>query len=391
MRLQKPFYEKKIGQIREQLAARDLAGLFVHHHLNIFYTIGFFHSVTERPVCLFIPQTGQPVVFLPKLEEDYVHEAGLLPEVEVYFEYPGTTHPVDFMMERLAARGYATSRLGFEGSMSVSMRQRIGRGLPQATWVEAGDIIGTLRLTKEPEEIVLHRKASEYADRMLEAGVAFIQERARAGEFPTEIEIAQYVTDFAINRQQKELDEVVVVSMLAGGLVYAGERSAFPHGLPSQNRPKPGDTLILSLGGAVGSYFAESERTFFIGEPSAEQRRYYDVCREAQEVGTMALRPGTRCCDANRVCLDVIRGHGLGQYIKHRQGHGIGITFHEAPWVEDGDTTVIQPGMVLSSEPGIYIPGHAGYRISDTVLVGPDGPERLTQFPRDLESVIIHI
>jgi len=391
MRLKEPFYRRKLSQIQEELEHRNLDGLFVHHHLNIFYAIGFFHTTTERPICLFIPRSGGPLIFVPKLEEDYVREAGLVPEVEVYFEYPGVVHPIDFMMERLAARGYGRSRIGFEGSMSVNTRERIGRALPEATWVEAGDIIASLRLVKEPEEIALHRKASEYSDRMVEAGVAFVRERGRAGRFPSENEIAQYVTDWAINRMEEELEEVVVVSMLAGGLVYAGPRSAYPHGLPSQRRVQPGDNLILSLGCAVGAYFAECERTFFIGEPTAEQRRYYEVCREAQEAGTLALQPGTRCCDANRTCLGLIRERGMGEFIKHRQGHGIGITFHEPPWIEDGDTTVLRPGMVVSCEPGIYVPGHGGYRISDTVLVGEQGPERLTRFPRDLESVVIDI
>lgn len=391
MRLQESFYKKKLSQIQSELANRDLEGLFVRDHLNVYYSIGFFFTPTERPICLFIPREGRPIVFLPKLEEDYVEEAGLVPEVEVYFEYPGTVYPIDFMMERLAARGFDRGRLGFEGSLSYGTRERIGRALPDVQWVEAGDILGTLRLTKEPEEIELHRKAAEYADRMVQAGVELIQERGRTGPLPSEIEISQYVIDYAINRMQEELDEVVVVSMLAGGLVYAGPRSAFPHGLPSRRRPERGETLILSLGCAVGGYFAESERTFFLGDPSEEQRRYYEVARESQEVGTQALRPGTLCSEANRICLDVIRNHGMGQYIKHRQGHGIGITFHEPPWVEDGDNTVIQPGMILSSEPGIYVLGHAGYRISDTVLVTEEGPERLTRFPRDIDSVIIDV
>lgn len=391
MRLKEPFYRKKVAQIQASLEQKGLDGLFVHHHLNIYYTIGFFHFPTERPVCLFIPKAGTPLVFVPKLEEDYVGESGLVPEVEVYFEYPGIPNPIDFMMERLAKRGYGQGRLGFEGSMSVGMRERLGRGLPEVTWVEAGEIIAGLRLVKEPEEIALHRKAAEYADRMLAAGVAFVQERGRKGDFPTEVEISQYVTDFGVNRMQEELDEVIVVSMLAGGLVYAGPRSAFPHGLPSRRKVQLGDTLILSLGGAVGGYFAESERTFFVGEPTAEQRRYYEVCAAAQEVGTQALKAGSLCSEPNEVCLNVIRQAGLGEYIKHRQGHGIGITYHEPPWIEAGDQTVLQPGMVVSSEPGIYVPGHAGYRVSDTVLITADGPERLTKFPRDLNSIIIPI
>ncbi|MGH3587856.1 MAG: M24 family metallopeptidase, partial [Pseudonocardia sp.] len=117
--------------------------------------------------------------------------------------------------------------------------------------------------------------------------------------------------------------------------------------------------------------------------------RDLEVAERAQQVGTEALRAGARCRDVNRACLDVIRDAGLGEYIRHRQGHGIGLDFHEPPWLEDGDPTELEDGMVVSSEPGVYVPGHAGYRISDTVLVTPDGPERLTTHPRGIDDVVI--
>jgi Xaa-Pro dipeptidase len=103
------------------------------------------------------------------------------------------------------------------------------------------------------------------------------------------------------------------------------------------------------------------------------------------------LVPGVRCCDANRECLDSIRVAGLGECIKHRQGHGMGIQNHEPPWLEDGDTTVLVPGMVVSCEPGVYYPGQGGYTISDTILITPSGPERLTKYPRDLDSLTLQI
>lgn len=85
----------------------------------------------------------------------------------------------------------------------------------------------------------------------------------------------------------------------------------------------------------------------------------------------------------------MIRDAGMGQFLRHRQGHGIGIWLHEPPWIEDGDATPLAPGMIVSSEPGLYIPGHGGYRISDTVLITPDGPERLTNHPRALDECVI--
>ena len=183
----------------------------------------------------------------------------------------------------------------------------------------------------------------------------------------------------------------VVVSPLAGALVYAGENSAYPHGLPSGYRLRPGDTFILSLGCAVGGRFVEGERTFVLGDPSAEQRRYYEAVRLAQQLGGEAIRPGRECREANRICLDVIRDAGFGEYLRHRQGHGIGLGMHEPPWLESGDGTLLEEGMVVSNEPGIYILGHAGYRISDSMLVTASGSEALTRFGRGLETCVIPI
>jgi Xaa-Pro dipeptidase len=387
MRLHEPFYRRKVAAVQAELERRKLAGLIVLNTHQIYYLVGFFHTPTERPVGLFVPARGNPVLFVPKLEENYVHEGAWAPEVEVYFEYPGVVHPIDFMAQGLAKRGLSAAALGFEGGLAVATRERLGRALPNASWTDAGDVIMNLRLIKDPEEIELHRKASAYSDWMLEEGVRMV----RSGARPSEIDLERGMAGAVIRRMQDELDTVIVVSMLAGALVCSGPRSAFPHGLPSKRRIAPGENLILSVGCAVGGYFAESERTFILGEPSAEQRHRFETARRAQEVGTAALLPGARCCDANKKCLDTIRDAGLAEYIKHRQGHGIGIQNHEPPWVEDGDTTVLVPGMVVSCEPGVYCPGQGGYRISDTVLITPAGPECLTHYPRDLESLTIPI
>ena len=272
------------------------------------------------------------------------------------------------------------------GALTLGARAALEDALPHSTFVRTG-ILGDLRLRKEPEEIALHRQAAEVCDEMLGAGRALIERALHAGRpLPTEGDLAREVIGFGTDRMYERYSHVIYTTKLAGGLVYAGPNAARPHGLPSRRRLEVGDTLILSLGAAVGSRFVESERTFVIGEPSPLQRAYFDVARRAQEVGTKAMTVGRRCASVNAECLDVIRDAGYGDFIRHRQGHGIGIAQHEAPWVEDGDDTVLAAGMILSSEPGIYVPGHAGYRISDSVLVTDDGPERLTRYPRALEE-----
>jgi Xaa-Pro dipeptidase len=389
MRLPDAFYRRVQDRVRTRLADEGLDGLIVSVPGDVAYLIGFFYAVTERPVYVWFGADGDSFALVPELDADYAAAQGVHAEIRTYFEYPGVRTPEQHFAEQLAVGGVAPSTIGVSGALSLAGADKLRAALPNAA-LRPTSILGEMRLRKEPEEIALHREAAVVCDDMLRAGRELVESALADGRMmPTEGDLARHVIGYGTDRMYADYAHVIYTTKLAGGLVYAGPNSARPHGLPSRRRLEVGDTLILSLGAAVASRFVESERTFVIGEPTAEQRRYFEATRLAQEVGTAAMRVGRSCAEVNAECLDVIRDAGLGAYIRHRQGHGIGIAQHEAPWVEDGDATVLAPGMVLSSEPGIYVPGHAGYRISDTVLVTDGGPERLTAYPRSIEENVI--
>jgi Xaa-Pro aminopeptidase len=275
--------------------------------------------------------------------------------------------------------------------MSVSRLAEVTKALPDAALAET-DVVTRARLRKRPEEIALHAEAARITDLMLVAGRTLVEEAlAAGGELPSEAELARHVGSVGTGVMYAEHADVVVVSFLAGGLVYAGRNSAHPHAPPSGYRLRPGETFMLSLGCAVGGRFVEGERTFILGEPTPEQRRYYEAVRAAQQAGADALAPGLRCSEANQRCLDVIRDAGFGDYLRHRQGHGIGLGMHEPPWLEDGDDTVLEVGMIVSNEPGIYVPEHGGYRISDSMLIAEDGARPFTSYPRSLDDVVVPV
>jgi len=380
------FYTRVQARVRDHLLAEGLDGLIVTVPGDVAYLIGFFYAVTERPVYLWLGADGSQFVLLPELDAEYALAQGVHAEIRTYFEYPGTTSPEARFALELAQIGTAHKRIGVSGALSIGALASLEGALADATFERTG-IVGALRVRKEPEEIVFHRQAAEVCDAMLGAGRQLIEEAFHTGRpLPTEGDLARHVISFGTDQMYARYSHVIYTTKLAGGLVYAGPNAARPHGLPSQRRLEVGDTLILSLGAAVASRFVESERTFVIGEPTTQQRALFAVAQRAQEVGTNAMTVGRSCASVNAECLDVIRDAGYGQFIRHRQGHGIGIAQHEAPWVEDGDDTVLAAGMILSSEPGIYVPGHAGYRISDSVLVTETGPERLTHYPRSLKE-----
>ena len=384
-RLPAEFYAGIGSDLRVGMSDSGLDAVLLDDPLDVGYVTGFVHFPCERPVAVWVT-TDRTVLLVPELEREHAQVQHVAAEILTYPEFPGVVPPFAVL-----ARGVpAIRRAAYTPSMSVSRVRAVRDAFDSTTQWDETDLVVNLRLRKRPEEIVLHREAARIADDMIRAGRELVTDALSGrGAMPTEAELAGHVTRHGRAVMDADHDEVVVVPMLTGGLVYAGANSAHPHGLPGSYRPQPGDTFMLSLGCAVGGRFVESERTFVIGPPTEQQRRYYEGVREAQDVGTEALKPGVTCAEANQECLGVLRDAGFDAYIRHRQGHGIGLGFHEPPWVEDGDSTGLEPGMVVSSEPGLYIPGHAGYRISDTVLVGEAGPERLTSYPRALDDVIV--
>lgn len=384
-RLAPEFFDRMQARVQTRMSVEGFDAFVTDHPEDIAYLTGFFHHPSERPVAIWLDATGRVLMLLPELEREYAESQSARAEVVAYFEYPGVVAP----FAKLADAVSPARRVGFASTMTF---QRLGALRAAMTTPEfvGSDLITRARYVKFPEEVALHSEAARITDRMLEAGVQLVTDAVASGAaLPTEAELESHVTATGTGLMYAEHRNVVVASLLAGGLVYSGANSAFPHGLPSVNRLKAGDTFMLSLGCAVGGRFIEGERTFVLGEPTPEQRRYHDTIRAAQQVGRDTIRAGLECREANRLCLDVIREAGLANYIRHRQGHGIGLGMHEAPWLEDGDASVLEAGMLVSNEPGIYVPGHAGYRISDSMLVTENGADALTTFARSLDDCII--
>ena len=386
------FFDRVQARVREQLVESGFDAILTDDPEDVAYLTGFFHHPCERPVAVWLAADGRAVLMTPELERENAERQHARAELVSYPEFPGIEAPFASLARAVdRVGGGGGLRLGFTTSMTHERLTAARRQLPRAKYLPT-TIVTRARYVKFDEEIALHREAARVTDVMLDAGVALIREAIDASNvLPSESELASRVTGAGVSMMYEEHDNVVVVSPLAGGLVYAGANSAFPHGLPSGYRLSPGDTFMLSLGCAVGGRFVEGERTFVLGTPSDDQRRFHDTIQRAQSVGGSAIRPGAECREANAACLAVIEDAGLGEYLRHRQGHGIGLGMHEPPWLEAGDDTVLETGMVVSNEPGIYIPGHAGYRISDSMLVAESGSEPLTVFPRGLDACTIQL
>ena len=195
-----------------------------------------------------------------------------------------------------------------------------------------------------------------------------------------------------VDQMVEDLGEIIdVPGGPAGALVPSGIRTALPHALPSARKLQANEPMMLSCGANVWGYRVECERTFFVGEPDKKWIAAFNVMKNAQQMGIDLMVPGAVCEDVDEKVADYIRSEGYGEYIRHRTGHGKGLEEHETPYIASGDKTIIQPGMIFSSEPGIYIEGFSGFRHSDIVWVSEDGPQVLTKFPKNIENMIVEI
>lgn len=386
-RLQPDWYRRKIAQVQQELKKRKLNALLLLNATNIIYTTGYFHLTTERPVAALIPESGDPVFFIPELEIDQIKD-WWVKDYEAYFDYPGPVNRIRWIFERLAKRGLGSGRIGVEEPRPSTMHQ-MKLGAPNAKLVESGDIVDTMRWTKDEDEIKIMRRAMYFADFKVQAGRDFVRQNGAVSED----EILKVTADAVAEKLSKELTDVVGVGIEPpfGGLVPFGKRSALPHANASKDRLKKGDALILSFGAQVGGYNVECERSFSVGPPSDHAKRLFEAMLAAHDTGAENMKEGAVAEEVDKKSLDQVRKAGFERFLKHRTGHGIGLDGHEAPWIAEGDKTILREGMTFSCEPGVYDPDWGGFRHSDTVVVRKDRGEILNKYPTRLEDMIIEI
>ncbi|HXY51540.1 MAG TPA: Xaa-Pro peptidase family protein [Terriglobales bacterium] len=386
-RLPVDWYRRKIAQVQQEMAKRELDALLLLSPVNVIYTTGYFHLPTERPLAALISKSGDPALFVPALESDQV-KLWWVKDYEAYFDYPGPVNRVRWIFERIASRGFAKARIGVE-EPTPSRLQQIKLGAPDAEIIAANELVEAMRYVKDEDEINIMRRGMFFNDFSIQAGRDFVQAHGAVSEN----EILKAADDALADRMARELKDVVGVSIDPpfGGLVPFGKRSAFPHAVPSKDRLKAGDALILSYTCQVGGYAVECERSFIVGKPTDYAKRLYDAMLAAHDVGVENLKEGAIAEEVDRKALEQVRKAGFEKFLRHRTGHGIGLEGHEPPWIADGDKTVLKQGMTFSCEPGVYDPDWGGVRHSDTVVVRKDKGEVLNKYPTRLEDMIIEI
>ncbi len=261
-------------------------------------------------------------------------------------------------------------KLGYESEYVVcsaysEMKEKIAGCL-----VPLKETVLKQRMVKDVGEIDILRRGAEKLDRAFE----FIQSLVRPGM--TEKEVALELEIYLLKQGAEETSFRFIVA--------SGSRAALPHGTATEKVINAGEMVTLDFGGVFEGYATDMTRTFGLQKLDPRQREIYDIVYKAQQKASLALKPGIKASEVDAVARDLISEAGYGSYFGHGLGHGVGLETHEQPLLNHRSKTILEPGMVVTIEPGIYLPGWGGVRIEDMLLVTDQGAETLTKSPRDL-------
>lgn len=411
-------FESRTSRLLDYVKAEKLDGVVLFDNFYILYYTGFAFIPTERPIAFIMNMRGEKAMFVPRLEVEHAKSETGFERVDYYVEYPNGPHPMQVFKSVLTDM-HVRSRVGGDTDgypWILGYRGPSVTELTRGKFIRVTGFIEDMMMIKSESEINLIRESVKWAN----LAHRLLQRYTKVGA--TETEVSMRASQEATLTMLETLGPLYRAQSLfsdgasAGYRGQIGRNAAIPHALANNITFQPGDVLVTGAGAAMWGYGSELERTMIVGTPSEKQRIMFEHMKRVQEVAFDELRPGVRCADVDRAVRkyyefndvqfagSTLRGRtrtrsnlrsekkkGLMRFWKHHTGHAIGLRYHEGPFLDIGDETVIKPGMVFTVEPGLYSAEMGGFRHSDTVVVNEDGIEILTYYPRDLESLIIPV
>lgn len=343
----------KVSEIREELKKRNLDALLITNPYNRRYLTGFTGSAG---VVLITPEDA---LFLTDFR--YVEQAEQEAKDYTIIEHePQLVNELKNQVKRLGI-----NRLGFEAEHVTMAEYNEFKERLECELSPTTGIVETLRMIKTDEEIAIIQKAAEIADKAFEHILDVIKPGVREIEIANELE---YVMR-KLGATQSSFDTIVA----------SGVRSSLPHGVASEKKIEAGELVTLDFGALYKGYCSDITRTVAVGNVSDELKEIYHIVLEAQERGVAGIKPGMTGMEADALTRDFITENGYGKQFGHSTGHGIGLEIHEGPALSPKSSTLLKKNMVVTVEPGIYIPNVGGCRIEDDIVLTENGNERLTR------------
>jgi len=360
----------RLGRLRASLGGAGIDALVVTNLTNVRYLTGFTGSAG-----IFVVTEGTATLVTDgryrTQSAEQVAAAGVDQLIEV------AIGGGDAQRASIIAALEGSTRVGLEADNVTWSQATAWEGRLERPLVATSGVTEALREVKDEGELDRMRHAARIADHALGEVLPLLS--GTAGAPITEVEFALGL-DSAMRRLGAE-------SVAFETIVAAGENSAKPHHHPSRRVILPGDPVVVDFGATYEGYRSDMTRTFVIGgQPTGPLKEILEVVSRAQAAGVAAVRAGAEASSIDGVCRGVIGDAGYAEQFEHSTGHGVGLDIHEMPWVSAQGTAILEPGVVVTVEPGVYVAGIGGVRIEDTLVVTADGAETLTRFTKDIAA-----
>jgi Xaa-Pro aminopeptidase len=349
---------ERLEKLRNILANRSVDGLLVTSAVNRRYLSGFTGSsgylLITRDEAVLLSDFRYKTQAPSQAPEFVFVEHGLIPEESI--------------RDKAAALGIRT--LAYEDhDLTVAGFRKLADKLADFDLVPAGKLVETIRMVKDDGELAVMKEACAIADRAFEHMLNALKPGMTEKEAALELE-------FFMRREGASGTSFDTI-------IASGERSALPHGKASDRVMGPGEFVTLDFGAYFEGYCSDITRTVVLGPATDRHKEIYDIVLEAQLATLDGIRSGMTGREADRIARDIITKYGYGDLFGHGTGHGVGLEIHEEPRLSKGGDIVLEPGMTVTVEPGIYIPGFGGVRIEDDIVVTENGVQLLTHAPKN--------
>ncbi len=353
---------KRINQLLDHLKSREVDGMLISSVPNVTYLCDF----TGDSSILIVSKNRCMLLTDGRYTEQAQQECP--EEIEIFKWLNNKRFGIETYQYVMGVLNI--KKLAFEGQvMTFASYETLRKGLLNTELVNMEGCIEKIRQVKDAAEIEYLKTACQISVRALEIILPLIKEGV------TEKELAARL-DYHLRDQGAD-------AISFDTIVLTGARTSLLHGKPENHAIEKGDFVLFDFGALYKGYHADISRAFVVGKPDPEQKELYDIIQQAQQAGVMALMPGV----SGRRPDEMVRKHIPEKYSSHYYpglGHGVGLQIHEEPFIGQASEATLENGMVLTVEPGIYIPGWGGIRIEDTVWINGDAASILTDFPRDL-------
>jgi len=347
--------QKRVAALRAQLEEQELDGLLVTNLTNVAYLSGFTGSAGALVVTADQTLLVADFRYFTQVEQQ-------APEWTLVKADPG-----EKLEDRIAdtVAHLDVKRLGFEAqSLTVALHEQFTAKASPEKLSPTKDLVEGLRKVKDDTEIAAIRVAADLADQALAHVLKYVEPGVTERELAAELEYFM---------KRAGADQPSFPSIVA-----AGPNSALPHAGITDRPVQPGDLLLFDLGAKRGGFCSDLTRTVCVGEADAWQREIYALVYQAQRIGLEGVRAGAGGIEVDRRVRDFLKAAGYGEHSGHGLGHGVGRDIHEGPRLSPTSEDTLEPGMVVTVEPGLYLPHRGGVRLEDLVVVTTDGCEILS-------------